>query len=98
MSRKIKIEFLQNVLVKDDTGTEYEEGQVETMEEASANHWLTRGKAKVYIAPTKAELAAAAAQLKAETEAAEAQEKADAEAAKAAEAQAKVEAAKANKK
>lgn len=45
---KVKIKFSQAVAVQDNHGTVYTEGQVVDLEERSANHWLTRGKAKVW--------------------------------------------------
>ena len=40
-----KIKFLQFYKVKDDIGTEYQEGQTETMVDTSADHFITRGVA-----------------------------------------------------
>lgn len=48
---KVKIEFIDTVTVQDGTGTTYDKGQVESFEQTSADHWLTRGKAKPYVAP-----------------------------------------------
>lgn len=41
----MKIRFLRDYLVKDDTGTTYKKGQVCDMVETSARHFLNRGAA-----------------------------------------------------
>ncbi len=41
----MKIRFLRDYLVKDDTGTAYKKGQVCDMVETSARHFLNRGLA-----------------------------------------------------
>lgn len=46
----MKIRFKQACLVKDGSGTQFEEGHVYDLPLASAEHWLRRGKAEPVVA------------------------------------------------
>lgn len=43
--KKVKIQFLQDYTVKDDSGMEYTAGDTVTLEPASARHFINRGVA-----------------------------------------------------
>ena len=65
-----EIKFNRDYKVKDEHGNEYKEGQVvKGLNQASCDHFVSRGAARYYDA--KAEKAAKAAAAKAEKEAAE---------------------------
>lgn len=47
---KLKIKFNRAYRVKDGGGATYKEGQVVSLDEASARHFITRGVAESYVA------------------------------------------------
>ena len=47
--KKVEIIFAQRCEVQDGSGVVFEEGEIVTMPEPSANHWISRNKARVTV-------------------------------------------------